>query len=196
MKAKLVNAILFFDTEDSVQEGVQILFGESIEFSSGIVLQKREKTALSVPNGEWQLGAMSVAGLTFGNEIEYRVAPTPEELLEAKKTYHPPNEKLKGRPITENELQLMLDYLSLEQEGKKGCDVGVQESNFLVYDVSEIIKKVVLSEMYLCDKETDPHTDTIISQYSINEGVVYFENDFMTTEDSGDIDISDITDML
>jgi hypothetical protein len=195
MKAKLVNAILFFDTEDSVQEGVQILFGESIEFSSGIVLQKREKTALSVPNGEWQLGAMSVAGLTFGKEIEFRVAPTPEEILEAK-NYTPTYEKLKGRPITENELQLMLDYLSLEQEGKKGCDVGVQESNFLVYDVSENIKKVVLSEMYLCDKETDPHTDTIISQYSINEGVVYFENDFMTTEDSGDIDISDITDML
>jgi hypothetical protein len=195
MKAKLVNAILFFDTEDSVEEGVQILFEESIEFSSGIVLQKREKTALSIPNGEWQLGAMSVAGLVFGKEIEFRVAPTPEEILEAKK-HTPTYEKLKGRPITENELQLMLDYLSLEQEGKKGCDVGVQESNFLVYDVSENIKKVVLSEMYLCDKETDPHTDTIISQYSINEGVVYFENDFMTTEDSGDVDISDITDML
>lgn len=185
MKAKLVNAILFFDTEDSVQEGVQILFEESIEFSSGIVLQKIEKT-----------DGMSVAGLVFGKEVEFRVAPTPEELLEAKKTHFPTYEKLKGRPISKNELQLMLDYLSLDQEGKKGCDVNVQESDFLVYDVSETIKKVVLSEMNLCDKETDPHTETIISQYSINEGVVYFENDFMTIEDSGDVDISDITDML
>jgi hypothetical protein len=92
----------------------------------------------------------------------------------------------------------MHDYLSVESNGEKGTEVdGVNKSSFVVFDISENIKKVVLTEMYLCDRDTPySNTETIVTQFSINEGVVIFEKDFSTIQESGDIDISDIKGLL
>jgi hypothetical protein len=189
MKAKLVNCILVFQTKQELEEGQQIVFDERIDFSTATILHHQEDKTIAA--------ATLVDFGVFGKKgVSFDIAPTLEELQESQKIERT-FDKISSRPINDLEFQLMHDYLSIESNGEKGTEIEVTKSNFSVFDISENIKKVVLTELYLCDKDTPyANTETIITQYSINEGVVIFEQDFSTIQDSGDIDISEIKDIL
>jgi hypothetical protein len=189
MKAKLVNCILVFQTKQELEEGQQIVFDERIDFSTATILHHQEDKTIAA--------ATLVDYGVYGEKgVSFDIAPTLEELQESQnieRTF----DKVTSRPINDVEFQLMHDYLSIESNGEKGTEIGITKSNFSVFDISENIKKVILTELYLCDRDT-PHssTETIVTQFVINEGVVIFEEDFSTIQDSGDIDISEIKDIL
>lgn len=189
MKGRLLNCILVFQTPEDLDEGQQIVFEEKIDFSTATILHHQDdKTIAAATLVDY--GVFGEQGFTF------HLAPTLEELQESQneeRTF----DKLTSRTITDEEFKLIHDYLSVESNGKKGTEIGVSKSNIVVFDISENIKKVIVTEMYLCDKNTpNSNTETIITQFSINEGVVIFEEDFSSVQDSGDIDISEINDII
>lgn len=190
MKGRLLNCILVFQTPDELDEGQQIVFEEKIDFSTATILHHQDdKTIAAATLVDY--GVFGEQGFTFD------LAPTLEELQESQsqeRTF----DKLTSRAITDEEFKLIHDYLSIESNGEKGTNVeGVNKSSIVVFDISENIKKVIVTEMYLCDKNTpNSNTETIITQFVINEGVVIFEEDFSSIQDSGDIDISEIKDII
>jgi len=190
MKAKIKSCILVLETKEQLEEGQQIVFEERVDFSTAVILQHQEdKTFASALLVDF--------GVIGEKSVVFEFAPTLEEFQESQsidRTF----DKITSRAINDEEYRLMHDYLSVESNGEKGTEVGgVNKSSFVVFDISENIKKVVLTEMYLCDRDTPySNTETIVTQFSINEGVVIFEKDFSTIQESGDIDISDIKGLL
>lgn len=173
-------------TDQTLEAGQQIFCDFTIS-SANIISQDEEKTIASAflyDNG--------VMGL---KNLDFQLAPTIEEMEESKniERFY---DKVNPRPINDLEFGLMHDYLSLESEGKKGVFVDVNKSNFVVYDISENNKKVVLTELYVVKEPKNIYTETIVSIYSINEGVVILDDDLLSIEEAGDVDISEIKDIL
>lgn len=173
-------------TDQSLETGQQICFDLNIRTAT-IISQDEEKTIASA--------FLYDGGVIGGENLDFQLAPTLEE-IEQSKNVERTFDKIVPRPINDAEYGLMHDYLSLESEGKKGMFINVDKSNFVVYDISENNKKVVLTELYLCKENNHSYTETIVSIYSINEGVVILDDDFSSIEDSGDVDISEIKDIL
>lgn len=175
---------MVLETKEQLEEGQQIVFEENVDFSTAVILEHQEdKTFASALLVDF--------GVIGEKSAVFEFAPTLEELQESQ-SIDTTLDKITSRAINDEE------YCLMQSNGEKCREVdGVNKSSFVVFDISENIKKVVLTEMYLCDRDTpNSNTETIVAQFSINEGVVIFEKAFNTIQESGDIDISDIKGLL
>lgn len=184
MKGKIVACMILLESNTEIPEGTQIMFDEPLEFDSAYLFGKMDDNRyLTSPFPELNINHPINFNMQ-DSEQENRAWEEIQEAIERK------SRKVNSRPITDEELELMNDFISYHTFGKKGEYIGVKREDYTIFDISENIKKVILSEMYLSPDRQ--FSNIAISQYCINEGVVFYENNFVASNPSGELNINDI----